>query len=306
MPGLGEATFVQAAGFLKIPGGDNPLDATWIHPESYPVANRALERLAATPPICGTRRRPSALGERIAGSIRSRWQGARGGPADAPGHPRQLARPGRDPREDLPPPVFKRGIIKLEDLSPNMELTGTVLNVVDFGCFVDIGMHESGLVHVSRLADKFVHDPHDVVAVGDIVKVWVMAVDKQRRRVSLTSCAGSERPGRRATANRAAANHAMPSPATGSHAMASHAAAGSAAASAGGPGEGQPTMRRRRRSRLRFRAPPRDGAARPPRPPRPAGAAPARARRTADGARRRIAVRTPAIARRRSRGRRFP
>ena len=106
----------------------------------------------------------------------------------------QLVRPGRDPREDLPAPVFKRGIIKLEDLAPGMELTGTVLNVVDFGCFVDIGMHDSGLVHVSRLADKFIRDPHDVVAVGDIVKVWVMAIDKERRRVSLTMVRpGSER-----------------------------------------------------------------------------------------------------------------
>ena len=106
----------------------------------------------------------------------------------------QLARPGRDPREDLPLPVFKQGVLKLEDLTPGMELTGTVLNVVDFGCFVDIGMHDSGLVHVSRLADRFIRDPHEVVAVGDIVKVWVMEVDKERRRVSLTMIRpGSER-----------------------------------------------------------------------------------------------------------------
>src|SRR3989304_4584670 len=98
----------------------------------------------------------------------------------------QLARPGRDPREDLPAPVFKRGVIKLEDLATGMELTGTVLNVVDFGCFVDIGMHDSGLVHGSRLGDRYVRDPHDVVAVGDIVRVWVMEIDKERRRVSLT------------------------------------------------------------------------------------------------------------------------
>ena len=110
----------------------------------------------------------------------------------------QLARPGRDPREDLPPPVFKQGIIKLEDLTPGMELTGTVLNVVDFGCFVDIGMHDSGLVHVSRMADRFIRDPHEVVAVGDIVHVWVMEVDKERRRVSLTMV----RPGSRTPADR--------------------------------------------------------------------------------------------------------
>ena len=92
----------------------------------------------------------------------------------------QLARPGRDPREDLPAPVFKHGAIKLEDLTPGMELSGTVLNVVDFGAFVDIGMHDSGLVHVSQLADKFVRDPHNVIAVGDVVRVWVLEVDKRR------------------------------------------------------------------------------------------------------------------------------
>ena len=107
----------------------------------------------------------------------------------------QFARPGRDPREDLPPPIFKQGVLKLEDLTPGMELTGTVLNVVDFGAFVDIGMHDSGLVHVSHLADRFIRDPHEVVAVGDIVKVWVLEVDKERRRVSLTMVQpGSERP----------------------------------------------------------------------------------------------------------------
>ncbi|MEN6494462.1 MAG: S1 RNA-binding domain-containing protein, partial [Thermoguttaceae bacterium] len=110
----------------------------------------------------------------------------------------KLARPGRDPREDLPAPIFKHGIIKLEDLTPGMELTGTVLNVVDFGAFVDIGMHDSGLVHVSQLADKYVRDPHDVVAVGDVVKVWVVEVDKQRRRVSLTMILpGTQRTGGR-------------------------------------------------------------------------------------------------------------
>ena len=98
----------------------------------------------------------------------------------------QLTRPGRDPREDLPPPIFKSGILKLDDLQPGMELMGSVLNVVDFGAFVDIGLHDSGLVHVSQLANQFVRDPHDVVSVGDIVKVWVMEIDKTRRRVSLT------------------------------------------------------------------------------------------------------------------------
>jgi uncharacterized protein len=106
----------------------------------------------------------------------------------------QLARPGRDPREDLPPPIFKKGVIKLDDLTPGMELSGTVLNVVDFGAFVDIGLHDTGLVHISQLANKYVRDPHEVVSVGDIVKVWVHEIDKTRRRVSLTMIPpGSER-----------------------------------------------------------------------------------------------------------------
>jgi uncharacterized protein len=98
----------------------------------------------------------------------------------------QLVRPGRDPRESLPAPIFKQGILKLEDLAAGMELQGTVLNVVDFGAFVDIGLKDSGLVHVSQLSEQFVKDPHDVVCVGDIVNVWVLDVDKQRRRVRLS------------------------------------------------------------------------------------------------------------------------
>jgi uncharacterized protein len=106
-----------------------------------------------------------------------------------------MCRPGIDPRDSLAAPVFRRGIMKLEDLSQGMELSGTVLNVVDFGVFVDIGLSDSGLVHISRLADRYVRDPHEVVGVGDVLKVWVVDVDKTRRRVSLTAIApGSERP----------------------------------------------------------------------------------------------------------------
>src|SRR5581483_284204 len=97
-----------------------------------------------------------------------------------------LAPPGRDPRADLPPPIFQTGILKLEDLQPGMELKGTVLNVVDFGAFIDIGLKDSGLVHISEMANRYVKSPYDVVAVGDVVNVWVISVDKERRRVSLT------------------------------------------------------------------------------------------------------------------------
>jgi uncharacterized protein len=197
VPGFGEAAFVQAAGFLKITGGDNPLDATWIHPESYQVAGQVMGRLQCTAADLAAKEKgePAVQFPKIdAAPVAAELQVGTHLLSDILA---QLARPGRDPREDLPPPVFKSGILKLEDLVPGMELTGTVLNVVDFGAFVDIGMHSSGLVHVSRLADRFIRDPHEVVAVGDIVKVWVVEVDKQRRRVSLSVIPpGSERTGR--------------------------------------------------------------------------------------------------------------
>src|SRR5262249_25261284 len=106
-----------------------------------------------------------------------------------------LARPERDPRDDLPKPIFKKGVLKLEDLAAGMELKGTVLNVVDFGAFVDIGLKDSGLVHISQLANRYIKSPHGVVRVGDVVTAWVMGVDQERKRVSLTMVKpGTERP----------------------------------------------------------------------------------------------------------------
>jgi uncharacterized protein len=106
-----------------------------------------------------------------------------------------LCKPGRDPREDLPPPIFRKDVVKFEDLQTGMELRGTVLNVVDFGAFVDVGLSDSGLVHISQLSSGYVRDPHDVVAVGDQVRVWVSAIDKDRRRVALTMIEpGTEKP----------------------------------------------------------------------------------------------------------------
>jgi uncharacterized protein len=199
VPGLGEKSFQQAAGFLKIAEADNPLDSTWIHPESYLVADAVMQQISATtaeltapksnPPVDGEGDSPPTppLSERL-----STLNLAESAAAMEVGEillrdvVTQLTRPGRDPREDLPLPMFKQGVVKLEDLSPGMELVGTVLNVVDFGVFVDVGLHDTGLVHVSELAQKFVKDPHEVAAVGDIVKVWVKEVDKERRRVALS------------------------------------------------------------------------------------------------------------------------
>jgi uncharacterized protein len=185
--GVGEAAFTQAAGFLKIADSENPLDTTWIHPESYEVAQRLLEKLGFAPADVLNKERLAELAAKlpsvdvtaVAAELGVGQRALRDMLAD-------LARPGRDPREDLPPPIFKQGVLKLEDLSAGMELRGTILNVVDFGAFVDVGLADSGLVHISQLADRYVSDPHEVVAVGDIVRCWVVAVDKPRRRVSLT------------------------------------------------------------------------------------------------------------------------
>jgi uncharacterized protein len=185
--GFGEATFVQAAGFLKIAGGANPLDATWIHPESYTVAEQILQKLDAKVDDLQDKETSAKLAERLSQvpleELASQLNVGTLGLRDIVS---QLTRPGRDPRESLPQPIFKRGILKMDDLTSGMELSGTVLNVVDFGAFIDIGLKDSGLVHISQLANRYVQDPHEVVAVGDIVHVWVLEVDKERRRVSLT------------------------------------------------------------------------------------------------------------------------
>lgn len=187
VPGVGETTFVQAAGFLKITGGDNPLDATWIHPESYEPARRVMEKLGISPEQLTQPETLQPLSEKIASLDAAALAQELGcGPLLLRDILQQLQRPGRDPREDFPPPIFKKGVLKMDDLEPGMELNGMVLNVVDFGAFVDVGVKQPGLVHLSRMAARFVSDPHEVVAPGDIVRVWVVEVDKSRRRVSLS------------------------------------------------------------------------------------------------------------------------
>ncbi|OYV88026.1 MAG: hypothetical protein B7Z73_09330, partial [Planctomycetia bacterium 21-64-5] len=163
--GFGEATFVQAAGFLKIVGGLNALDATWIHPESYPVAEQILQRLEASVDDLKDKEGTARLAERLtAVPLEQLASQLNVGTLTLSDIVSQLTRPGRDPRESLPQPIFKRGILKIDDLTPGMELAGTVLNVVDFGAFVDIGLKDTGLVHISQLANRYVQDPHEVVA----------------------------------------------------------------------------------------------------------------------------------------------
>lgn len=196
VPGIGPVVFTQAAGFLRIPGGEVPLDATWIHPESYEAATKVLAHLGFVPQDLLDKERLEQLKAKLIDAKPAEIAAATEiGEALVAELLRDLARPGRDPRDDLPPPVFKKGILKLEDLQEKMSLKGTVLNVVDFGAFVDIGLKDSGLVHISQLANRFIRSPHEVVAVGDVVTVWVLAIDRERRRVSLTMIEpGTDRP----------------------------------------------------------------------------------------------------------------
>jgi uncharacterized protein len=185
--GFGEATFVQAAGFLKIEKGDDPLDTTWIHPENYAAARKLLAKLGVEPASLTEPGTADRIRELAAPLDRQQLASELGlGQLTVDDMIEALSKPGRDPRSDLPPPIFRKDVVKLEDLAVGMELRGTVLNVVDFGAFVDVGLSDSGLVHVSQLSSGFVRSPHDVVAVGAQVRVWVASIDKDRRRVALT------------------------------------------------------------------------------------------------------------------------
>ena len=194
--GIGEVAFMHAVGFLKIPGGSNPLDATWIHPESYGTATKVLEKIGFAVDDLRHPEKVKEITEKCKTLNAEELAKELGtGPLTIKDILENLARPGRDPRETLPVPIFKKGILKLEDLTTGMELTGTILNVVDFGAFVDIGLHDSGLIHISHMADRYIRDAHERVSVGDIVRVWVVEVDQKRKRISLTLIPpGTERP----------------------------------------------------------------------------------------------------------------
>jgi len=194
--GLGNATFVQAAGFLKIVGGEHPLDATWIHPENYAAAEKLLAKLGIEASSVAAGASAARIRELVMPLDRAALATELGiGLLTLEDMIEALCRPGRDPREDLPPPIFRKDVVKFEDLQAGMELRGTVLNVVDFGAFVDVGLSDSGLIHISQLSAGYVRDPHDVVAVGDQVRAWVTSIDKERRRVALTMIEpGTERP----------------------------------------------------------------------------------------------------------------
>ena len=177
---LGAKAFQQSAGFLRIQGGDNPLDASAVHPEAYPVVQKMLDDLKlGISDVVGQRSVISRLDP-------ARYTDEKFGLPTIQDILKELEKPGRDPRPEFRTAAFKEGVDKLEDLRPGMTLEGVVTNVANFGAFVDIGVHQDGLVHISALSDRFVKDPHEVVKTGDVVKVKVLEVDVRRQRVALT------------------------------------------------------------------------------------------------------------------------
>ncbi len=186
VPKLGKKAYEQCAGFLRISGGKNPLDATAVHPESYPIAEGLLTLCGCTLADIGTEklRELPTMAEKTGYKALAAQLSA--GEPTVRDIIAELQKPGRDPRESLPPTVLRSDVLEMKDLKPEMELTGTVRNVVDFGAFVDIGVHEDGLVHISQLGEKYVKHPSEVLKVGDIVRVKVLEVDQKRGRISLT------------------------------------------------------------------------------------------------------------------------
>ncbi len=180
VPRLGDKTFEQAAGFLRINGGENPLDRSSVHPEAYPVVERILAKI--------NKRIDDVLGNRdaLSGLSPAEFVDERFGLPTVRDILSELEKPGRDPRPEFKTATFREGVEKVSDLVPGMTLEGVVTNVAAFGAFVDIGVHQDGLVHVSAMSTKFIKDPHEVVKAGQVVKVKVLDVDVKRQRISLT------------------------------------------------------------------------------------------------------------------------
>ncbi|MBE6929495.1 MAG: RNA-binding transcriptional accessory protein [Ruminococcaceae bacterium] len=177
VPKLGKKAFEQAAGFLRVSESDEPLDNTGVHPESYKAAKALLKACGGLDKLTAyvASQGESAVAEAIGVGVPTLQDMVK-----------ELLKPGRDPRDELPPPMLRSDLMDLSDLKPEMVMEGTVRNVVDFGAFVDIGVHEDGLVHISRICDRFIRHPSEVLHVGDVVKVKVLEVDVKRKRISLT------------------------------------------------------------------------------------------------------------------------
>lgn len=187
VPKLGKVAFEQCAGFIRIPDGTNPLENTAVHPESYEPTEKLLEKLGFSTNDLKNKNDLNSLREKLKTvDIKSLSEELSIGEMTLSDIITELSKPGRDPREDMPKPVLRSDVLKFEDLTEGMVLTGTVRNVIDFGAFVDIGVKYDGLVHISEMSDSYIKNPSDLVSVGDIVKVKVIKIDSERKKVGLS------------------------------------------------------------------------------------------------------------------------
>ena len=187
VPKLGKVAFEQCAGFLRILDGDNPLEVTAVHPESYEATEKLLETMGFDKKDLKDKEKLEELRKKLKTiNVEEMAKQLEIGEMTLSDIVEELSKPGRDPREDMPKPILRNDVLKLEDLKEGMVLTGTVRNVIDFGAFVDIGVKHDGLVHISEMSDKFIKNPSDLVSVGDIVKVKVIKIDKDRQKVGLS------------------------------------------------------------------------------------------------------------------------
>jgi uncharacterized protein len=173
IPGMGPKSFEQSAGFLRIPESAEMLDNTWVHPENYPAAREILKTIKGN----------TVLSTQAITEISKKYGAGNTTITDIA---EELKKPGRDPREDYPKPIMQKGVVSFEDLHEGMMITGKIKNVVDFGAFVDIGLKETALVHISEISDQFVKNPLDALKVGDVFEFRIIGLDTERRRISLS------------------------------------------------------------------------------------------------------------------------
>jgi uncharacterized protein len=202
---MGPKSFEQCAGFLKIPESEDPLDNTWVHPENYAIARIIRDSIAAT----------GSLAEGEAKALKEQYQT---GDTTISDIVEELKKPNRDPREGFPKPVMQKGVVRFEDLSEGMLIQGKIKNVVDFGAFVDLGIKETALAHISELSDHFVKNPMDAVKVGDVLEFRIIGLDPDRRRISLSRKTGpaQERPQQDRSQQERPGQDQKPRPAAGS------------------------------------------------------------------------------------------
>ena len=193
VPKLGPKAYEQCAGFMRILDGENPLDATSVHPESYDAAMELMKKLGLTMEDVRALQKEASTGKGKAGALATKVKDKKKmaeelgiGELTLEDILKELEKPARDPREDMPAPILRSDVLDMEDLKPGMVLKGTVRNVIDFGAFVDIGVHQDGLVHISQITDRFIKHPLEAVSVGDVVDVQVMSVDVAKKRIALT------------------------------------------------------------------------------------------------------------------------